>query len=526
MKYLVLLSFLILSACDSFVKQTDSEYFDEFNGNESDKLQLLFSHNINGETHPCGCRNFPLGGLPQAYGIIKSESSKAPTIYFDTGDTFFPSPVVADFLLNSSKFTAENIAEALSKSGLNFMTLGDQDFALGVEFLATLQKKYDLNFLLSNANDNFRVPHKKFIHIPHNKLNLFFIGIVEPSLLRPEYRGLFIEPKSAIKRQLELIEEKFPNQKNKKIILLSHSGLDNDRALAKVFPVIDWIVGAHSQSYLRFSEDIGKTQIAQVLSRNHFIGKITLNQKASVKDKYEIIESRDETQNLVKENPMIPWLSTYKTKLNKLQEEEQNSIGVSAVNDHLPTAVSCIECHTKQGEFWQGTAHSISFKTLIDAKAANNTSCVGCHSLGYKDQKGYLIPKKIILSENEKFNIEEYWKEFNKEIKLPKKSIREMSSVQRRSVAQKWTKIDSKHKVEHNFANVQCLNCHVQTQEHPFDTDATKVADYKNACLNCHTKDQSPEWYLKDKKGLAGAANSEYIAGKIKEVSCPKIEKD
>ncbi len=526
MKYLLLASLILLGSCDYFVKQTDSQYFDEFSGDNTDEIQLLFSHNINGETHPCGCRNFPLGGLPQAYGIMKSESQKAPTIYFDTGDTFFPSPIIADFLLESSKFTADKIAEALSKMGLAFMTPGDQDFALGVEYLGNLQEKHKLNFLISNANDNFRVKHKKLIHISQNGLNLFFIGIVDPSLLKPEVRGLFIDPQSAIKGQLEQIKKSFPNVENKRVILLSHSGIDSDRVLAKLFPTLDWIVGAHSQSYLRYSEDIGKTQLAQVLSRNHYIGEITMNKKISVKDKYQIIESRDETQNLVKNNPMIPWLTTYKTKLNELQEKEQNSIGVSAVNDHFPTNVSCIECHTKQGDFWQGTAHSISFKTLIDAKAANNTSCIGCHSLGYKKQKGYLIPKKIVLSEKENFSIEKYWNEFNGEVTLPTKSIREMSAKQRKIVATKWAKIDAKHQVSHNFANVQCLNCHVQSSDHPFDAEAAKKPEYKNACLNCHTKDQSPEWYLKDKKGLAGAPNSEYIAGKIKEVSCPKIEKN
>lgn len=522
-RLLLSLLFLLIS-CDQFVKSTDGEYFNEYKGSEKKDIQIIFSHNINGETHPCGCRNFPLGGLPQAYGVVKSEEKKSPTLYVDSGDTFFPSPIIAEFLLKSSKYTADKIAQALSMQGLAFMTPGDQDFALGAEFLAGLQKKHNLTFLLSNAKKDFKVPHKKLIHIKQGDIDLYFIGVLDPSLLKPEMRSSFVSPDQILKSAIEEIKKKSSDKKTRRIILMSHSGLEVDRALAKQFKDIDWIIGAHSQSYLRFSEDVGTTQIGQVLSRNHFLGKITIPQVSQKKDKYEIIEARDETKDLIKKNPMISWLTVYKSELDKIQESEQNSIGVSATFDHLPTSKNCMECHTKQGEFWQGTAHSISFKTLIDAKAANNTTCIGCHSVGYKDAKGYLIPKKIVISDKEKFDITTYWSEFNSKIKLPGKSVRDLSSKERLGVAKEWAKHDTKFEVTHNFANVQCLNCHVQTNDHPFDTANKLKPDYQKACLNCHTADQSPEWYTKDAKGLADKPNVDYISKKIKDVSCPKIK--
>lgn len=524
MKYLSICLLIFTISCDQFVKSTDGEYFNEYKGDSKKDIQILFSHNINGETHPCGCRNFPLGGLPQAYGIIKSQEKSAPTLYVDSGDTFFPSPVVADFLLKSSSYTADKIAEALKKQGLAFMTPGDQDFALGVDFLKKLQAKHDLSFLISNAKKNLDLPHKKMIHIKQGDVNLYFIGVLDPSLLNNKVKGLFENPSLAIERAVKEINKL--KSKNQRIILLSHSGLEVDKELAKKFQGIDWIIGAHSQSYLRFTTEVGKTQIGQVLSRNHFIGKITIPQTSQKKDQYELIETRDETKDLVKNNPMNSWLTTYKTELDKIQEAEQATIAVSASYDHYPTNISCMECHTKQGEFWQGTAHSISFKTLIDAKASNNTTCVGCHSLGHKEAKGFLIPKKIVISDKEKFDIDKYWNEFNTTLKLPGKSIRALSSEQRRSFAKEWTKLDTKFEVTHNFANVQCLNCHVQTNDHPFDTGNKMKPNYEKACLNCHTADQSPEWYGKDAKGLAATPNKDYINKKIKEVSCPKIEKE
>jgi 2',3'-cyclic-nucleotide 2'-phosphodiesterase (5'-nucleotidase family) len=137
----ILIIGILSTGCTQFVQNTDSDYFQEYKGKNSNNLNILFSHNINGETHPCGCRNFPLGGIPQAYGVLKSEAKKSPILYVDSGDTFFPSPVIAPFLHDSAVFTANKIAESLNKAGLNFMTPGDNDFALGENFLIDLEKK-------------------------------------------------------------------------------------------------------------------------------------------------------------------------------------------------------------------------------------------------------------------------------------------------------------------------------------------------------------------------------------------------
>ena len=81
-----------------------------------------------------------------------------------------------------------------------------------------------------------------------------------------------------------------------------------------------------------------------------------------------------------------------------------------------------------------------------------------------------------------------------------------------------------KEKLTHKFANVQCLNCHQQAPDHPFDISDNEKTSFESTCIKCHTSDQSPEWYEKDSKGLATSLNKEYFAKKLKEVSCPKIE--
>ena len=85
-------------------------------------------------------------------------------------------------------------------------------------------------------------------------------------------------------------------------------------------------------------------------------------------------------------------------------------------------------------------------------------------------------------------------------------------------------KLDEKYRVKHNFANVQCLNCHDKAMDHPFEMEdiVQKTKSYQAKCLECHTKDQSPQWYSKNDKGIATTINKSYVSGIIKKMACPK----
>ena len=49
---------------------------------------------------------------------------------------------------------------------------------------------------------------------------------------------------------------------------------------AKSFPRIDWILGSHSMNFTQKPIQVKETKLAQMLSRNHYIGKIHFNKNA------------------------------------------------------------------------------------------------------------------------------------------------------------------------------------------------------------------------------------------------------
>ncbi len=547
MRLFLLSALLLLSSCHLFKDSDEGKI--SLSGDKKN-LSILFSHNINGETHPCGCRHFPLGGLPQVAGLMQEIKKENHLIYIDSGDALFPSSGIPDTMAKSLAFQASNLAGALKDLGLYFMVPGDQDFALGVEFLKKTVIEKEIPLLLSNATAANPLPHKKWAQIKRGQHNVFLLGYVAPDTLKPDERPFFYGHETFLKTALALLKEKGYDQKNPfhRLIIVSHSGMENDQKMVEKYPQINWVIGAHSQSFTKFPKTSGNTQLVQVLSRNHYMGEIIISLNGNrTQDKYQLREIRDELRTKLSPNPYEAFIQKHKSKMSELQMLEQSLMEPQGTKDYLySTANSCLECHQTQANFWGGTAHSIALGTLFHAKEENNQACIGCHTLGHNDPHGFQKLSDIVkLREDdegmgadeknksqEDKKLETLKKQYLTEVKklfVHTKDIREMSSDKIKVIKKKWDQLDDTHKVDFNFANVQCLNCHGQHVDHPFDNGARPTAqarrdDIQNRCLKCHNPDQSPEWYNRDKRGLPGKLNKEKFMGFYQKVSCPKID--
>ncbi|MBK24474.1 MAG: hypothetical protein CME70_10805 [Halobacteriovorax sp.] len=530
---------LILSLTSCFKSKPSNPFYDSIEV-KKDKLHLIFSHNINGETHPCGCRHFPLGGLPQVAGKLNELKSSGEVYLLDTGDLLFPSPNLPPTMKDSFTFGAKNLSDGMDKLGLKYFVPGDQDLALGIDFLKVLLKGSQYKLLVSNLVNPNLLPHKRIVIFEKGKSKVFMIGMVDPSITTSKMSGHFTAPSLAMPVLLEELKKIGFDQKNKKhrLVLLSHSGMPNDQNLVKKFPQIDWVLGAHTQSFTKIPYEEGTTKLAQVLSRNHYLGEVQveLNEEKS-KDTWVLHEIRDELKEKLSPNPFEAFINNHKDEMKKIQIQEQSTQGLGDnAGVKLNTAASCIECHQPQVDFWHDTSHSIAYATLINDNEEKNLTCIGCHSVGFQSNNGFMIPDELIVLDKEdkkeeqlKKIKEKYWAEVSEAFK-DVGSIRKLPVKRIRKLSKDWLKRDERNNVTHNFANVQCLNCHdTLHQEHPFAippeiSEQAKYEKMKENCLNCHIPDRSPEWYETLENGKAGRPKEEYVRQKIKELSCPKRE--
>jgi hypothetical protein len=525
MKYWPLFFLLWLASCDSVVKVIEEEDRGVVHLAKGDakEVSIGFSHNINGETHPCGCRKFPLGGIPQVAGIFHQWKQQSPFLYIDTGDTFFPAPVLPSSLEKSLKFTAKRLAKFLDDLGLVYMLPGDQDYAAGLPFLNELAQQHKFKFLISNLKSD-QLTHLKSVSIKlPNGAKLVLMGVILPELLNHELAQLFEPPHLAIARELK----RYQLSQQDRLVVLSHQGMDQDKELAKKFPRIDWIIGSHDQRFTQKTVDVGNTKIVQVLSRNHHMGLIQLSMSDPKQDTFMIQQVREEWQDKMPNNPFIQQLTEYKDALREVQKKEQQGMvnsDIHSSNLTIETAKNCITCHEAQGEFWQKTAHASAFFTLIQEKADQNADCIGCHSLYFQNSMGFTKASDFVRFEDDsQKKRDQYLKEFHKLAKEVS-SIRDLSAVKRLTLAKKQMDLDSRFQVSQNFAHVQCLHCHEQTMGHPFDDSAPSGKVEHSSCTECHTQDQSPHWYHKNSSGKLGKLNQTVYEKKLKQVACPAME--
>lgn len=520
------------SSCNQLIKMTDESYYEKMDVKSgADHLKIIFSHNINGETHPCGCRKFPLGGLPQAAGYLHEARKSAPVVYVDSGDMLFASPAAPQSMLDSLKFTADKLAQAQKMQGLALFTPGDQDFALGAQYLAELSKSAGFDFLITNMKESSPLKYRKSAMVEAGDVKVVFLGIIDPSLLPGEAPALFADPVEALRKELAKIKKQVKNQEGLTLALLSHGGMDFDKKIAKLFPELDWIIGSHSQAFLKSPETVGDVKIVQALSRNHYLGEIQIPFNPKKEASYTLAPMSEGMEKKDPNNKLIPWLAAYKSELDAIQQKEQKRFMAESFSENngaghskLKTYISCSECHKEQTEFWQKTPHSLAWQTLEKAQAANNPQCIGCHSLGFQSPQGFASSADIVQGQGlDEKKLALYLEEV-KSVFRGMKSVRELSSEKRKELSGVWMKTDAKFGIESNFANVQCLHCHNQDPEHPFDMgDAPKQKDYAQSCLQCHTADQSPDWYHKGENGLATTPNKKYVGEKIKQMACPRM---
>jgi hypothetical protein len=519
MKFFSFLFFLLLNVSCNKEKNTKNS-LDE----KKESLKILFTGNINAELEPCGCRQFPLGGINHMHGLISELNKKSEFIFVDSGDAFFKQNFPMNDEKESQIFRAKKLSKALSMTGLRLKVLGDQDLAFGIDSLVKIVKDQRFHLLGTNLESD-KLKLIKFKKYKFNQHEIYFLGISSSKLFTKSYTHLTVKDSiSNIMKQINALKEHGYNKENKfhHLILISHSGMKEDKVIAKNIPEIDWIIGSHSQNFTQKPVEEGRTRIVQMLSRNHYIGDITFDKK-SAKTTFNFHEVNQDLAQKVKDNPLTSFVDKFQKELNIIQKSEQKKhskvLTVTSSDMRLPTATTCMDCHDTQGVFWQKTAHSLAYITLVNNDSENNLECLKCHSVGLKEKNGFTNVSDMIISDNKPLG-DDYWKEvFSK--KSPATPIRDWTDKQRLEHSEHWYNVDLKRNVSHNYSNVQCLNCHNYDPAHLDGEDPKKESftSIKNKCLNCHNSDQSDHWY-KENNDL----NEKVFKAAWNKVKCPQTE--
>ncbi len=158
------------------------------------KLEIVFSANLQGETEPCGCASGPKGGLDRRLNYLRMTPSLGDRLVLDAGNSLFATesldPAQKTQLMNRARL----ILEASRPMGFRAINLGYLDFSAGVDFIRAEARKWKVPFVSASFQDaeTGKTPwFREFIDVQLGSLNVRITGL---SAGRNGLEGLSFRP--------------------------------------------------------------------------------------------------------------------------------------------------------------------------------------------------------------------------------------------------------------------------------------------------------------------------------------------
>ena len=157
--------------------------------------------------------------------------------------------------------------------GYDALTIGQQELSLGISQLEELAKKATFPFLSANLVDSSRdnqTMFEPYVVLDRQGVRIGIMGLTEPAAVVEPLASADILP--AVETAHRYVEEL--REKVDILIVLSHLGLEEDKALAKAVPGIDAIIGGNTGYLMQEPERVGNTLIVQQGSRGQWLGHL------------------------------------------------------------------------------------------------------------------------------------------------------------------------------------------------------------------------------------------------------------
>jgi 2',3'-cyclic-nucleotide 2'-phosphodiesterase (5'-nucleotidase family) len=215
------------------------------------------------------------GGLVNLVSLIDEVRAQDPgrTLLLDAGDTF-----QGTYVSNSTQ--GEVVMAAMNLAGYDAWTLGNHEFDWGQEVLQARISEASFPVLAANVQNatsgEVWEQVQPFAILQAGAARVAVLGLSYPDtpvINRPEnVAGLaFRGAEETVTAYLPELEEQADL-----IVVLSHAGLDGDRALAEAVDGIDVIIGGHSHAYLNRPEKVGDTLVVQAGSGGQVLGRLEM----------------------------------------------------------------------------------------------------------------------------------------------------------------------------------------------------------------------------------------------------------
>lgn len=390
------------------------------------------------------------------------------------------------------RLKSEYVLKLMNLISLDCFVPGEMDFAEGaIHLFDELLSKASFKvlganlFLPESVSESGRKKLLPYTLIKRGETRVLIVGVCNDT-----YNASYNGQKVRTAFPLKAVQSIVGDLKKKKedwdlFVVLSHLGRTGDEELARLVPEINVIVGGHDALKNEKALVVGNTLIVEPYKLGMFLGRLDLTIAPFVKKAASVTakvngtvpenvqgSARGKPKDAVFEKSLTGGLGQWKVKAwdnryvsmcksiddSKVSAEllkdyrddviELNSKAQSTVSGKSKKKVFwfdplCQYCHKEQHAFWQKTKHSKAYATLKKRGSHLDYDCVGCHTIGLRDNGG--------------------WRHFDR--------------------------------VE-QFKNVQCEACHGPGSEHSGDSYRAN-ASLEQTCIRCHDDDHDSDFDFK-----------------------------
>lgn len=245
-------------------------------GNSLERIVILHTNDFHGAIEPEGEGDGKeSGGLVNLVSLIDQVRAEDPvhTLLLDAGDT-----LQGTYVSNSTQ--GEVVVAAMNLAGYDAWTPGNHEFDWGQETLRKRIEQVQFPALAANLLDvetgETWDAVEPYAIVPVGRARVAVLGLTysdTPAINRPQnVAGLdFRGAEETVRRYLPELAEQADL-----IVVLSHLGLDGDRALARAVTGIDVIVGGHTHVYLERPVEVNGTLLVQAGAKGQVLGRLDL----------------------------------------------------------------------------------------------------------------------------------------------------------------------------------------------------------------------------------------------------------
>lgn len=239
-------------------------------------LTILHTNDTHDHLLPFDSRNGKdLGGIARRATLIKRIKAETPgTLVLDAGDVFQGTPIY-------TFFQGEADYKAMDQAGYDATTVGNHELDNGLANLLKQATGRSFKVINSNMLDKSGKPIFLRKHVfERNGLKIGVFGVLgddaQGAVAKKHQQDyVFVPPLS--------IAQKLTDELRKEadvVVMLSHSGLDEDTALAKQVKGISLIVGGHSHTKLDVPREVKngdwRTLVVQGFQWGEYLGRLDL----------------------------------------------------------------------------------------------------------------------------------------------------------------------------------------------------------------------------------------------------------